>query len=162
MKSSKSSLFLLELIISILFFSVSAAACIQLFVKAHTIDVTTREQNQAIIWSQNLAELWRTGKGSLSFIEEQLQTDYLFPKEAVVQSTMPGTSSQTLTLSFDKSWNLQSSNTAYYIVFTSDSSLDEKKLLHANISFYKNDKSTPFYQLPLVLHITDKEVTCNE
>lgn len=162
MKSSKSSLFLLELIISILFFSVSAAACIQLFVKAHTIDVTTREQNQAIIWSQNLAELWRTGKGNLSFVEEQLQTDYFFPKEAVIQSTIPGTASQTLTLSFDKNWNLQSSNVAYYIVLTTDSSLDEKKLLHADISFYKNDKSSPFYQLPLALHTTDKEVTYNE
>lgn len=39
--SSRSGLFLLELIISILFFSMASAVCIRLFVQAHVIIVTT-------------------------------------------------------------------------------------------------------------------------
>lgn len=44
MKKSRSSLFLIELTISILFFALASAACIQLFVKAHLLDTKRRRQ----------------------------------------------------------------------------------------------------------------------
>ncbi len=163
MKSSKSSLFLLELIIAILFFSIASAACIQLFAKAHTLDIKTGEQNQTIIWSQNLAELWRAGNGDLSFVEKQLKTDYLFPEDSVALNSVSDTASadaasHTLTLSFDKNWNFTDHNVSYYIVLKTDKGPDENALLNASISFFRiGENNTPFYQLPLLLHITDKE-----
>ena len=44
-QAKRSGIFLLELMIVILFFSVTAAVCIQLFVKAHVISQDTRNLN---------------------------------------------------------------------------------------------------------------------
>lgn len=77
MKSSKSSLFLMELIISILFFSLASAVCIQLFVKAHVLDKHTDEQNHAIVWSQNLAALWQANNGDLNTVNHLIVADFL-------------------------------------------------------------------------------------
>ena len=41
--NARSSLFLIELIIAILFFSLGAAICVQAFVKAHTLTVQARD-----------------------------------------------------------------------------------------------------------------------
>lgn len=58
MKSSKSSLFLMELIIAILFFALASAVCIQLFVKAHVLGKNTTEENHALLLCQNLSEIF--------------------------------------------------------------------------------------------------------
>ncbi len=56
-KSSKSSLFLMELIMSILFFSLAAAVCVQLFVQSHTLSKSSVELNHAVVECESLAEL---------------------------------------------------------------------------------------------------------
>ena len=58
MKSSKSSLFLMELIIAILFFSLASAVCIQLFVKSHTLGKTTTDENKSLLMCQNFSEIF--------------------------------------------------------------------------------------------------------
>ena len=70
MNASKSGSFLMELILSILFFSVASAVCIQLFAKAHLLDQKTGYQNQAVIWAENLASLWQAEKGDLSLVRD--------------------------------------------------------------------------------------------
>ena len=165
MKSSKSSLFLLELIIAILFFSISAAACIQLFAKAHTVDIRTGEQNQTIIWSQNLAELWRTGHGDLSLVEKQIKEDYFFPEGSVLSTAYQDSASSTATLQFffDKNWNFTPGTPAYSITLETNVVPDADGLLNATICFFRADESdTPFYKLPLQLHIADKGVRDHE
>lgn len=151
MKSSKSSLFLLELIISILFFAIASAACIQLFAKAHLLDVKTGEQNQAIIWSQNLVELWKAGSGDLQTVYDYLADDYVFSDGAVTLDE----SGETLSLTFDESWNLITGNITYRIVFKSTNEPDENGLINGEITFYK-DMENPeiFYSLPLQQHIS--------
>lgn len=47
MKHSKTGLFLMELIIGILFFSLASAICIQIFVKAETMNNESQQQGQA-------------------------------------------------------------------------------------------------------------------
>lgn len=54
--NSKTSLFLMELIIAILFFSLSSAVCVRLFVGAHQVADKDKNLSQAVIWTQNLAE----------------------------------------------------------------------------------------------------------
>lgn len=165
MKSSKSSLFLLELIIAILFFSISAAACIQLFAKAHAVDIRTGEQNQTIIWSQNLAELWRHSNGDIKFIETQIREDYFFPEGSVFYniSTDADSAVASLTFQFDKNWFFTTGTPDYRIVLESTSKPDDSSMLCASISFYKDaETGIPFYELPLQLYITEKEVTVHE
>lgn len=55
-----SSLFLLELIFSILFFSLASAVCVQIFVKAHVMSETSRALNFAVNECSGMAELTTT------------------------------------------------------------------------------------------------------
>ncbi len=66
MRSSKNSLFLMELMLSILFFALTGAVCLQLFVKAHTLSQETINLNHSVTLSQNLADIFLAENGSLT------------------------------------------------------------------------------------------------
>lgn len=68
MRNSRASLFLMELMISILFFSLSSAVCIQLFVKAHTINETTEDKSKATLIAQDICEYFHHSNGDKSKI----------------------------------------------------------------------------------------------
>ena len=55
-ESSKSSLFLLELMISIVFFALAAAGCVQVFAKAHMLSQEAGRLDMAVSAAQSLAE----------------------------------------------------------------------------------------------------------
>ncbi|MEG2770399.1 MAG: hypothetical protein RR902_06225 [Oscillospiraceae bacterium] len=63
--TSKSSLFLMELIIAILFFSVSSAICVQLFVTAHLKSESSVNLNLAVLQAETVAEQYKAGKGEI-------------------------------------------------------------------------------------------------
>lgn len=67
---SKTSLFLMELIITILFFSICSGICMQLFVRSHLISKQTWELNKAVEKAQGFAEVMRGTDGT---IEEMLE-----------------------------------------------------------------------------------------
>ena len=56
-RAKSSSLFLLELILAILFFSIASAVCVQFFVKSHLLSREARELNVAVTEVSNVAEL---------------------------------------------------------------------------------------------------------
>ena len=66
--NSRLSLFLMELIVAIMFFSLSAAVCVRLFASAHILADNTENLSNATIWSQNLAESFAGHKGNLKEI----------------------------------------------------------------------------------------------
>lgn len=147
MKSSRSSLFLMELIISILFFSLASAACIQLFVKAHLLNIKTREQNQTIVWTQNLAELWQAHDGDILEVYNQLHADYDSQNKGYV---CLANNAESLRLYFDSKWNLTEKNVAY-VVSLSSKGYDPSMLLSAaEITLSKSNEV--FYSLPLYRH----------
>ena len=55
-ESSRSSLFLLELMISIVFFALAAAGCVQVFAKAHMLSQEAGRLDMAVSVAQSLAE----------------------------------------------------------------------------------------------------------
>ncbi len=59
--AKRSSLFLLELIIAILFFSLTSAVCVQIFVRAHLISRQTQEQNMALEKISGFTEVFLAG-----------------------------------------------------------------------------------------------------
>ena len=67
--SSKTSLFLIELVLSIFFFIVATAICMQLFVNTYFFSLQTKEINQALLWSQNLAEPFLGNNGDYCIIK---------------------------------------------------------------------------------------------
>ncbi len=69
-QGSKSSLFLIELIIAILFFAVSSAICVQLFTTSHLKSQESVYRNDANLQAQTLIELYRNADGDLAVILE--------------------------------------------------------------------------------------------
>ena len=74
MKHSKSSLFLMELIIALLFFSLASTVCIRLFVKAHSLSAQTVDQNYAVNYAQNMAEAFLGCDGDLQALQALTST----------------------------------------------------------------------------------------
>ena len=66
--NNTSSLFLLELILAVLFFSVASALCIQIFTKAHLMSQDARDLNFAV--------------NEVSSMAEQISADTLHPDTA--------------------------------------------------------------------------------
>lgn len=62
--ASRTGLFLMELIIGILFFSLAGALCIQMFVKSHLISESSTALNHGVLWSQSVAEAFQGCNGN--------------------------------------------------------------------------------------------------
>ena len=62
---SKTPLFLMELIIMLLVFSISAAVCLQVFSGAKKISEESRKLDAAVIQAQTIAECWKASHGDL-------------------------------------------------------------------------------------------------
>lgn len=65
---NRSGIFLLELMIAILFFSMASAVCIRLFVKSHTVSEDTRNLNMALNQVSAAAEVFRLGADMQEFL----------------------------------------------------------------------------------------------
>lgn len=109
--SSKSSLFLIELIIAIFFFMLTTTICVQLFVKSHTISQETTSLNHAVLWTQNLAEVFTNQNGNYTAIKK------LYNKSDRIQYTALSSEDHLLLL-FDSDWVITNdwTNTTYYIL----------------------------------------------
>ncbi len=160
MKHSNSGLFLMELIISILFFSLASAVCIQLFAKSHLLSKQTREENQAVIQAQNLAEVWLAAEGDPDQIRAILPDSCFDPAACE------------LVLYFDSEWNcIPDSDTSVYMAVLSmtDTAVSEvpaDALMQAEIKIMDResdpDSGESIYSLNLVHHIAQKRGATNE
>ncbi len=105
MRNSKLSLFLMELIVAIFFFSVSAAICVRLFVSAHFLAQKTENLSNASIWSQNLSEVFIGNNGNMAAISDYFPNSYIsLPNPDMSKTT------SSLILLFDKEWNIVSNS----------------------------------------------------
>ena len=67
--SSKSGIFLMELILSILFFSIAAAVCVKLFVTAHRLSDQSVNLNHAVSMAESIAEAFYGCNGNAGELE---------------------------------------------------------------------------------------------
>lgn len=145
MRHSRSSLFLMEMIIAILFFSLASAVCIQLFAKSHTLSVKTVNQNHAVIQAQNLAESYLAYEGNMEELAplfEQCSLD---------------TANNTLTLFFDAQWNPTQKENAVFQALLAAFPANDSGLITADITVSKQDSSeSPLYTLQIVHHIAER------
>lgn len=75
-KTSRASLFLMELIMSILFFSLAAAVCVQLFVQSHTLSKSSVELNHAVVECESITEYLLGTNGDPLRSENEIFTYY--------------------------------------------------------------------------------------
>ena len=81
--TSKSGIFLLELIIVILFFSIASTVCIDMFVKSYTMNTDSTNLNKCIQISENFAESFKNSSYSQENINSQT---YYYDKDGFPSS----------------------------------------------------------------------------
>ncbi|MBE5837792.1 hypothetical protein [Butyrivibrio sp.] len=96
--NSRTSLFLMELIVAVFFFSLSAAVCVKLFVASHEMADRTVNLNHAVTWSQSLAESFVSAKGDINEIGRYYPSAFL--------------SEENLIIFFDDNWEYMDGNSA--------------------------------------------------
>ena len=69
MNNTRSSLFLIELIIAILFFSLGSAVCVQAFVKAHTVSMDAHDLSFASSTVSSAASVVKYTDGALDSVQ---------------------------------------------------------------------------------------------
>lgn len=107
--ASRSGLFLIELILSIFFFIIAAAVVMQLFVKSHFISEDTININHALLYTQNISEIFLAANGDFHAVEQAFHPDTLL-------ATEDGASAA---LYFDNDWQRQAApaDAVYKITF---------------------------------------------
>lgn len=137
MKTSKSSLFLMELIIVILFFSLSSAVCVRLFFNAHMLEKETIAMTHAEIAMQDCAELVSSANGDITIVKDMLcKQDFLFEFSDSIFAE------ENILLGYDDEWNSLTREQFYasqylvYIKFAGDNA--EGMLSNVSICVYEN------------------------
>ena len=98
---NKTSLFLMELIISVLFFAVAGAICVKLFVSAHILTEKSIDVNHAVLWTQNISEVFQARKGNLHEV-----VDFYPDNSMVLVSYEDNPEIGTMVMLFDENWEL--------------------------------------------------------
>ena len=143
----RSSLFLMELMIAILLFSLAAAICVPVFVKSHSIKEKSTELNQAVLASVSVAEIIRSEGISLEMLSEA------FPEAE--------SADHTLYISYDQKWSPCAPSDAVYTLrvgtklelTTSDSSI-----LTGEITVYRaGQEGNSIYELAVKKYIPKED-----
>lgn len=81
-RHSKSSLFLIEIMLNLLFFAVLVTICLQLFFKAHNLSKDTTVLHRAVTACTSIAEVYQSNLGE----EDMLLT--IFPEAVFLTDTI--------------------------------------------------------------------------
>ncbi|NLF79899.1 MAG: hypothetical protein GX572_01755, partial [Clostridia bacterium] len=121
----KSTLFLLEQILAILVFAITAAVCVHLFVGSHLAAKANTELNYALLAAQNSAEVFKAAQG-----DWQLTADLLdVQPQAIVADTK-------IQVAYDKTWQPCPITDAAYLLELAPVYSDISGLSRAQITVY--------------------------
>ena len=173
----QSRLFLLEITLAILFFSLASAVCLRCFAKSHILSTQAAELNQAVSQSENIAELLRSlpknDRKDAQKISNVLQLEYPFVNfSATDTATDMDTDIDTDTdieidsaqkslgswsLYFDSDWTSCQKAQAVYKIQIQAFCEDSVILFHLNAEPASSslDSSDSIYQLDLKLSAKD-------
>lgn len=150
-RHSKNSVFLFEIIINLLLFSVLITVGLSFFIKTHTLTDRTRQLHHAVNWCSNLATIYETGDGSLDTINEQ------YPYAVRINNK--------LIIYLDDNFNeTTDTNYRYSVIVSMQTNSKAYYLNKAKISFYTDNSSTVLYSItacnyhPLTPSAISKEV----
>lgn len=156
---SRTSLFLIELMISIFFFIISTTVVLQLFVKSYHLSQKTIYTNNAYQCAQNLAELFLGSDADYQFVQSHFSAyDCSHFFDELPPSLQPPveeyeSSLSTLLLLYDEDWNTCTSinNADFYVhvLFSQESTFAYETIYITSDIPYLNVNHTnePFYEL---------------
>ena len=135
----RSSLFLMELIIAILFFSLAATVCVRFFVKSYTLEQESQKLNHAVNAATSIAEIFRNQEQPFSLLAEE----YPYGEQA----------ENAYYIYYDINWSLCTSSNAVYTVLLQTAENDT--FIIGDITVTDNDNT--IYHLTIKKYI-EKEI----
>jgi len=120
---SKSTLFLIEQLIVIAVFAISAAACISILANAYFLSIDARDVSNALIVAESVADSFKASSGDFEAAAEI---------SGAFTTTIDG--SEALQMYLNNSWIVSDEQSAQYILrLTSDNQEQQNSFLSANI-----------------------------
>lgn len=129
----RSTIFLMELIMAILIFSLAATVCVQVFVKSHIIEKDSNQLSNAVFASVSVAEIIRSSDD----YDSVLFTQYPFMLR----------SNDTYSIFYDNNWTVTYESNAKYCLKISFSKVDG--MIDAIIRCNNLDSSSTIYELKI-------------
>lgn len=148
--NTRSSLFLMEMIVAILFFSLASAVCLRMFAKSHQLSTDAAVLNQAVNQTDNIAELIKYdsehGSDTLTaeYPDADITADYA---DSVIY--------------FDQNWKACTSKQATYKLIIREQTVSATLKQYTLDMYGTSDSKDAIYELPLSIHIA-REVTAHE
>ncbi|MCQ2546288.1 MAG: hypothetical protein MJ161_01915 [Clostridia bacterium] len=139
-RARSSSLFLLELIIAILFFSIASAVCVQFFVKSHSMSQASQDLNFAVSECISIAETVQTSDSEKAAVSEVKKA---YPDAKITESD----NFTTCSIYFDRNYNPCDSfdeDFSYYIEADFETS---KGMITCNLIATEADNENAIYEL---------------
>ena len=146
-RAQSSSLFLMELILAILFFSITSAVCVQFFVKSHLLSQRSQVLTQAVNECSSIAEIFKTSD-SLSSAVDVIVAEYPSASTSISEHT---DTRATLVLYFDEQFVFCDKDVHTYELRISLS--EENTMLSAQMEVQKVTDASVIYQLDTVHHL---------
>ncbi|HIQ99910.1 MAG TPA: hypothetical protein IAB23_09615 [Candidatus Scybalocola faecavium] len=131
-QKSRSTLFLMELMIAIFFFAVTGAVCVRVFSSAHLLDRQTTALNHAVAQAESMAEVFKASDGHMSVIRELYPDIVLFDEN-------------TGEIYYDRTWKTVSAPDAYRLTLTLLP--EESGCAKACIRIFTEGQADPIYEL---------------
>lgn len=173
----QSRLFLLEITLAILFFSLASAVCLRCFAKSHILSTQAAELNQAVSQSENIAELLRSlpendrkdaqkisnvlqlEYPAVNFSATDMDTDIDIDTDTDTDTEIDSAQKSwgSWSLYFDSDWNSCQQAQAVYQIQIQAFCEDSVILFHLNAESVSSslDSSDSIYQLDLKLSAKD-------
>lgn len=140
MKNSKNSVFLMELILVILIFSLASTVCVQIFVKACSISKETETLNNSVSICSSAAELFYGYKGSLSSIQNEIDShNYSVADNGMIK------------FYYNDKYKLCHSYEGEYVMNMSVYMMGNFKI--CNINFFRLSDNTEIYKIECSMYI---------
>ena len=136
--TKRSSLFLLELIIAILFFSLAATVCVRLFIKSHILERDTLDTNHAVTSATSVAEIIQHQEDPFKYLS-------IYYSDSI-QTT------DSFFIYYDENWNPCTKQQAVYQLLLKTNIADS--LFTGHIQVTKDSDS--LYQLTIKKHIVSE------
>lgn len=129
-QNKRSSLFLIELMAAILFFSLSAAVCMQFFAKSRLLSNNSSQLHHSLLQAQSAAESLEAGNGTFLALEKAYPTADI--------------SENHVSIYFDRQWDTCSPENSFYELQIKTSG---DGLILADISVSRTGNTSPIYEL---------------
>lgn len=156
--NSRAGIFLMEIMLAILFFSLASALCLQMFVKSRQISKDAANLTQASAHVQNAAELIKHATADASSNAKNA----FFPDCLLTEYSRMETLPDKTRICFDENWNHCAEENGFYCMEAVPSQTEQNNLFCCQFTVFETDSGDSIYSLDLKVHIPNRNAALSE